>query len=129
LRILLPRVQQSSQGAGTPTGGGLSRVVPPPDFFHGLLLAATLTLAWDANTDPAVVGYYLYYGQLTGSYTTKIDVGNVTQYTVSNLLDGTTYYFAATDYDAGRQESGFSNEVSATTPAPTHGHGHRHNKP
>jgi hypothetical protein len=123
LRILLPAYNNPARARGLVGRRSLpSR--PAARFFP--LLAATLTLAWDANTDPAVVGYYLYYGQLTGSYTTKIDVGNVTQYSVGNLLDGTTYYFAATDYDAGRQESGFSNEVSATTPAPTHGHGHGH---
>jgi PKD repeat protein len=81
--------------------------------------AGSLTLAWDASTDPNVVGYYIYYGPASGSYNGKIDVGLVTQYTVPNLLDGTTYYFAATDYNASRQESGFSNEVSAVVPVIT----------
>jgi hypothetical protein len=81
--------------------------------------AGQLTLAWNANTQPAVAGYMLYYGQVSRSYTGKIDVGQNTTYTVTGLLDAQTYYFAATDYDLSRTESGFSNEVSAVVPSPT----------
>jgi hypothetical protein len=81
--------------------------------------AGQLTLAWDGNTQSGVAGYMLYYGQSSGSYTAKIDVGHNTTYTVSGLLDGKTYYFAATDYDLSRTESGFSNEVSAVVPSPS----------
>ncbi len=80
-----------------------------------LAYSAQTTLAWDPNPDPAVAGYMLYYGQASGNYTGNIDVGNVSQYTVSGLLDATTYYYAVTAYDFGRTESGFSNEVSAST--------------
>ncbi len=42
-----------------------------------------------------------------------IDVGNVTTYTISNLVSG-AYYFAVTAYDSQNIESGYSNEVSGT---------------
>ncbi len=41
-------------------------------------LAAQVTLAWDANTDPAVAGYKLYYGKASRTYGTPVDVGKVT---------------------------------------------------
>src|SRR3989475_7796371 len=74
--------------------------------------AAQVTLAWDANTDPNVAGYKLYYGSSSGSYQFSVDVGNVTSYTLSALLEGRIYYFAGTDYNLSLAESGFSNEVS-----------------
>src|SRR5713101_9775852 len=74
--------------------------------------AAQVTLAWDANTDPNVAGYKLYYGTSSGSYQLSVDVGNQTSYTLSGLLEGQIYYFAATAYNVSLNESGFSNEVS-----------------
>jgi chitodextrinase len=74
--------------------------------------AAQVTLAWYANTEPDLAGYKLYYGLSSGSYQFSVDVGNVTSYTLSGLLDGRIYYFAATAYNLSLAESGFSNEVS-----------------
>jgi PKD repeat protein len=76
--------------------------------------AGTVKLAWDPPTGAAPAGYMVYYGPSAGNYSAKIDVGNVTTYTVSGLAEGATYHFAATDYNAGRAESGFSNDVGAT---------------
>jgi fibronectin type 3 domain-containing protein len=72
--------------------------------------AANVTLAWDASPDPSVTGYRVYYGGASGTYTNSLQVGNVTTTTVSNLLLGATYYFAATAYDSAGTESDFSNE-------------------
>lgn len=80
-------------------------------------LAASVTLAWDPVTTPvAASGYMLYYGLAAGNYPNKIDVGNVATRTITGLGDGTTYHFAVTAYDATRRESGFSNDVTYTTP-------------
>jgi PKD repeat protein len=79
--------------------------------------AGQATLAWDPSPSPGVAGYYLHYGQASGSYGQKIDVGNTTTYVVSNLEAGATYYYAATAYDSSRSESGYSNEVSTVVPA------------
>src|SRR5712691_6950538 len=81
-------------------------------FAPALSSAAQVTLAWDANTDPDLAGYKLYYGTSSRSYQSSVDVGNVTSYTLSGLLEGQTYYFAATAYNLSLNESGFSNEVS-----------------
>ena len=80
-------------------------------------LADTLTLAWDASTDPTVVGYNVYYGVASRTYTNMINVGDVTTVTISNLVPGVTYYFAATTYNAAGLESDYSTELSYTVPA------------
>jgi hypothetical protein len=96
-------------------------------FFSALLLALLIsvwaraeqvTLAWDANTESDLAGYKLHYGTAGNSYSVHIDVKNVTTYTVAGLTAGQTYYFAATAYDASGNESGYSNSVSYTVPAP-----------
>lgn len=76
-------------------------------------LAAQANLAWDPpdiSTD--VTGYMIHYGRTSGAYSQAIDVGNTTSYPVSNLIDGQTYYFTVTAYNAVGYESVYSNEVS-----------------
>ncbi len=73
--------------------------------------ATTATLAWDVVTDPSLRGYNVKVGTASGLYSRTITVGNVTSYTVDQLMTGTTYYFSVTAYNnAG--ESQPSNEVS-----------------
>ena len=86
-------------------------------LFVSNAYAGQVTLAWDAVSAPSLSGYRLYYGQNSGSYSSQLDAGTQTTYTVSGLTDGQTYYFAVTAYDAD-EESAFSNEVSVTIPTP-----------
>jgi hypothetical protein len=79
----------------------------------------SLTLEWDASPSPEVVGYHLYYGVASGSYTSNIAISNVTTVEVPELLSGVTYYFAITAVAANGQESGFSNEFGYVKNAPT----------
>ena len=76
--------------------------------------AAQVTLAWDRNAEPNVEGYKIYYGTLSRDYEWFIDVGDVTSITITDLVDGFTYYFAATAYDTATPplESTYSDEVS-----------------
>jgi hypothetical protein len=76
--------------------------------------AATVTLAWDPNSEPDIAGYKLSYGTTSGQYTTTIDVGHVTTRTLTNLAGGVTYYFVLQAYNAAGT-SPYSNEVSVTT--------------
>jgi hypothetical protein len=75
-----------------------------------------VTLAWKASTDPSVAGYNIYYGGASGAYTNEICAGNATNATISGLVQGTTYYFAATTYAASGMESPFSSEASYLVP-------------
>jgi hypothetical protein len=54
----------------------------------------------------------IHYGTASGTYSQGIDVGNTTSYTVSNLIDGQTYYFSVASYNAAGDESVDSNEVT-----------------
>ena len=83
---------------------------------HSFAYAGQTNLAWNANTDPRVAGYFLYYGQTSGSYTAKVDVAKQTSSTLSNLLEGQTYYYAVTAYDSSRVESAYSNQATSTVP-------------
>ena len=119
--------------------------------------ADSVILAWDANTEPDLAGYKIYYGaaprattalaaiekwcaehepkndkcvdewmQICGddndrnchamlfSYDKVVDVGNVTEYELTGLVEGMTYHLAATAYDTDDNESAFSKELVHT---------------
>jgi hypothetical protein len=86
---------------------------------------SAVTLTWTApatNADGSPLtnlsGYNLHYGTSSGAYTSTINVGNVTSYTLNNLSAG-SYYFAATAYNSSGGESTDSNEVMKTVAADT----------
>src|SRR5882672_7349355 len=85
--------------------------------FYPAITEATqsVKLAWNANPSQDVVGYVLYYGAVTGTYTNANDVGPTTNAVVSGLIDGVTYFFAVTAYNGLGLESDFSAESSYTT--------------
>jgi hypothetical protein len=91
-----------------------------PIFLCTLLIqsadAASVTLAWDPNTEPDIAGYKLCYGTVKGAYEFAIDVGNQTTYTISGFVEGVDYYFVVTAYNAYGLESDFSDEVSYPGP-------------
>lgn len=71
---------------------------------------ATVILSWDANPEPDIGGYKVYYGTSSGDYDYVIDVGDVTNYELD--LSPGERYFAITAYDTARNESGYSEEIS-----------------
>ena len=75
--------------------------------------SASVTLRWQANTEPDISGYNIYYGTSSRNYGTPIPVSNATSHTIDNLTEGRTYYFAVTATDTSGNESGYSSEVSA----------------
>lgn len=78
-----------------------------------------VTLAWNPSPDTNVVGYNLYIGSASRTYTRIENCGNVTNFTVTNLVSGERYYFTATAYTISGVESDYSNEVGYTVkPSP-----------
>ena len=78
--------------------------------------AATLTITWAPNSEPDLAGYRIYYGAASGSYGDPVTVGPAaTRHQLSGLEAATTYYVAMSAFDYSGNESGFSNEASATT--------------
>ena len=74
-----------------------------------------VTLGWTQPAGFTPAGYKIYCGASSGSYTQSTDAGNVTQYTLTGLSG--PLYFAVTDYDVSKNESGYSNEVLWTPKA------------
>ena len=79
--------------------------------------AAPITVAWNANSEPDLAGYVVYYGTASGVYTVNVDVGNQTSWQV-DLVTGQSYYFAVKAYDSEGLYSVFSSEVSAVAGEP-----------
>ena len=106
--------------------GWCSRIRGLTRVLGGILLVALLhnpvqavlpvTLAWDPSLDTNVAGCNVYYGVASHSYTNMVHVGKATNATISGLVEGVTYYFAATAYSILGLESDFSNEASYTVP-------------
>jgi len=99
-------------GSDSNTGGQEVIVIGPPDPSGPAIYS--VTLAWDApttNVDGSPLtdlsGYRIYYGTSSGVFTSEINVGNVTTYSISNLSQG-TYYFAVKAYDAEGNYSEYS---------------------
>ena len=94
-------------------------------FLGGLVTAVGLlpvygsesvNLAWSASSDTNIVGYKIYFGTVSHNYTQSVNVGNVTNATITVPAAGTTYYFAATSYNSSGVESDFSNEATFVAP-------------
>ena len=85
--------------------------------FEPNALASDATLAWDPASDPTVLGYNVYIGGASRSYTNVVNVGDATSLTISNLTPGVTYYFAATTYTVSGIESEYSAEAVYTPQA------------
>ena len=81
--------------------------------------AGSVILSWNPSTDANVVGYRIYYGAASRTYTNVVDAGEVTSAAISNLVEGATYYFAATAYNILGLESDYSDETSYTVPLST----------
>ena len=80
------------------------------------IYSAQVTLNWDPNTEDDIAGYKIYYGNSSGNYDSKVDVGNQASYTITALESGKTYYFAITAYDIYGSESGYSAEIVYNVP-------------
>jgi hypothetical protein len=95
---------------------------------HGVCFATTVILNWDADTDPNVAGYKVYYqadsstqpyqGSGAAQGASPIDVRNQTTARISGLDPNHAYFFAVTSYDVFGTESSYSNPASIAETAP-----------
>ena len=102
------------------TRASLSRLVATSVVLMALaspVAAGEVTLAWNPNAEPNIAGYVVWYGTQSGVYTSSIDVGGRTTWTVTGLVDGQQYFFAVQAYTTARIMSPMSAEVSTVLPA------------
>src|ERR1035438_560101 len=79
----------------------------------------SVTLAWNRSAGTNIAGYKIYYGMASRTYTNANNIGNATNATISSLIGGKVYYFAATAVSSSGLESDYSNEVVYTNPVAT----------
>jgi hypothetical protein len=80
-------------------------------FLHCICYGTSINLVWEANLEEDLAGYKIYYGTSPGNYGPPTDTGNTTEFELSGLNEGTTYYIALTAYDTFHNESEKSDEV------------------
>jgi hypothetical protein len=81
-----------------------------------LATVGSLTLKWNANTEPDLAGYRIYCGTHSTVYDLQLAVEKtLVTGVVTNLTSG-TYYCVVKAYDTAGNESGPSQEVSKVIP-------------
>jgi hypothetical protein len=120
-------VKKMNTGKGTRRGRSLMSKLFLVMIFTSVIslagqtkcFATNVSLQWDPETDPSVVGYNVYYQ--ADSYTqpfngtgatngaSPINVQNQTSATINGLDPSHAYYFAVTAYNASGVESSYSN--------------------
>ena len=98
----IPWTESTITATATPTG-----LAGEPDN-------QVVNLTWNANSEPSVGGYKIYYSTASGSYGAPITVGKVTSYTLTNLSNDTPYYIAISSVNSIGAESVKSAEITAT---------------
>ena len=100
--------------------------ISPPSNVTKQASGSDIVLSWSANGETDIAGYKLHYGSPTGySYSTTVDLGNVTTYTVTGGDITTEYSITAydssidgTDDMVDGNESWFSLAIAAVNDPP-----------
>jgi fibronectin type 3 domain-containing protein len=100
----------------------------PPAAPVGLSATSSVgivLLDWNNNTELDLAGYNIYRSTTSGSGYVKLNSTLLTSsnYTDTNVVNGTTYYYVVTAVDTAGLESVNSSEVSATPINPASGTG------
>ena len=103
------------------SGTVVSPIPGVPQNLTAIAGNGQVTLRWNKNLDLDFLRYRIYSGT-SPNPTARVDstTGGVidTTATITGLTNGTTYYFRVTAVDSAGNESGYSNEVSATPASP-----------
>jgi subtilisin family serine protease/fibronectin type 3 domain-containing protein len=93
--------------------------IAPPANVKAAPGNGVVMLSWDANGESALSGYKILYSA-TQPPDTELDIGDVTEYEVGSLINGTHYYFAVRamgDFPAVGPLEGNDSAIVAATPS------------
>ncbi len=104
------------------TGINLNAPLSPPTGLAADTSTTAINLTWNANPEPDLAGYKLYYDTDSGhpyegtganEGNSGIDVGNTLKYQLTGLNTSIIYYIAVKAYDNTNDESWYSIEVKS----------------
>lgn len=106
--VVVPTTPAPVIGVGGP---GFAADLARPTNLMANTGSGYIDLQWFAPSDPARVGFNIYYGQSSGLYTRRRTVGNLNAFRLDGLTNNQAYYVAVTAFDQLNRESDYSNEV------------------
>ncbi len=120
-RITAVNMALQESGFSNEVSAVLTTDTPPaaPQGLTAIVGDRQIILKWRQNTEADFLRYRIYRGTSPNPIT-KVDSTNGiadTTKTFAGLINGTTYYYRMTAVDLTLNESGYSNEVSATPTA------------
>jgi fibronectin type 3 domain-containing protein len=105
--------EYSNEASATPQGD----ITPPaaPTNLSATAGDGVVDLDWDDNSEPDLDSYSVYRDTSSGGpYGQIASAVAASEYSDSTVTNGTTYYYVVTAVDSSSNESGYSNEASAT---------------
>jgi hypothetical protein len=110
------RICSTTSTAQTWTTRDKVNITPPPGDIPSVGASPT-SFAWTQPTTGDVLGYKLYMGTKSGSYSAPVDLGKVQRYEPTGLTPG-PWFFAVTAYNAEKTEGPLSAELSIVIDPP-----------
>ena len=96
-----------------PWVGSVIGTTAVPTGLDGVSEDKAINLTWNANTEPYLSGYKIYYGTSPGNYGSPKITGNVNTYRVTGLTNGTKYYLTISSMNTVGVESAKAPEIEA----------------
>jgi hypothetical protein len=92
----------------------------PPDGVFSVTGDGVVSIFWNPNQEPDLAGYRVYRGpQEFGQYDFLVEVSaSTTAYDDADVVNGDTWFYAVTAFDAAGHDSELSRETVFDTPRP-----------
>ncbi len=85
-------------------------------LFSSIAFGAEAHFSWQANpSSEDILGYRIYYGTTQGAYPNQVECGNVTDYTVTGLVENVTYYLVVRAYNQYGESPDSNEEICIIT--------------
>lgn len=114
--VFAPTVAGASSGTMTFSSNASDYKTSESLAGTGTVPNYSVALSWTPSTSP-VAGYNVYRGPKVGQYSkinTSLDPG--TTYTDNTVVEGVTYYYAATAVNSSGEESSYSSPIEVAIP-------------